>query len=282
MSKAPGKISSLGTLKTFLKVGTCSETMCNVIDRAFNQPMELEENAALPFTGGIMQQGYQCGLIWGAVLAAGAQAYRIHGPGAQAEAAAVITAQKLVESFHDRFREINCLELTDTDWKKTTQIVRYFIKGGTLRCLSMAAKYPPIAVNEINASLSEMKFDGPSPPVSCAALLARKMGASELQAVMAAGLAGGIGLCGGGCGVLGTAIWVMGLNKGDDYRRKMDFDDPELSAVIDRFLEASDYEFECADIVGRKFSSVNDHACHVRQGGCSDIIEALAAHCAAD
>ena len=53
----------------------------------------------MPFAGGIMQHGYQCGMIWGAALAAGAQAYRLFGPGPQAEAMAVIAAQWLVESF---------------------------------------------------------------------------------------------------------------------------------------------------------------------------------------
>jgi hypothetical protein len=39
-----------------------------------------------------MQHGYQCGMIWGATLAAGAQAYRLLGPGPQAETAAIIAA----------------------------------------------------------------------------------------------------------------------------------------------------------------------------------------------
>jgi hypothetical protein len=47
--------------------------------------------------------------------------------------------------------------------------------------------------------------------------------------------------------------------------------------VIDRFLQSSDGEFECARIVGRKFANVNDYAGYVRDGGCSKIIEALAA-----
>ena len=45
-----------------------------VVDRSFDQPSELEEHAAGPLAGGIMQHGYQCGMIWGATLAAGAQA----------------------------------------------------------------------------------------------------------------------------------------------------------------------------------------------------------------
>ena len=33
----------------------------------------------MPLAGGFMGYGYQCGMLWGAVLAAGAQAYRIFG-----------------------------------------------------------------------------------------------------------------------------------------------------------------------------------------------------------
>ena len=39
-------------------------------------------------------------------------------------------------------------------------------------------------------------------------MLAQKMGASEMHAVMAAGFAGGIGLSGGACGALVAAIWI--------------------------------------------------------------------------
>ena len=99
MSRTPCGISSLQTIRTFVKVGTCSETLCKVIDRAFDKPMECEEHAALPFGGGIVQHGYQCGLIWGAALAAGAQAFRLFGPGPRAETAALSTCRKLVETF---------------------------------------------------------------------------------------------------------------------------------------------------------------------------------------
>jgi hypothetical protein len=46
---------------------------------------------------------------------------------------------------------------------------------------------------------------------------------------------------------------------------------------MDRFLKSTEYEFECSNIVGRQFENVNDHAAYVRDGGCSKIIEALAA-----
>ena len=103
------------------------------------------------------------------------------------------------------------------------------------------------------------------------------MGASELHTVMAAGLAGGIGLCGGACGALGAAIWLAGLGSSDDETTTLNFNDPKVMDTIDRFVEASGGEFECSAIVGRKFEDVADHADYLRGEGCGQIIEALAA-----
>lgn len=249
----------------------------SVVDRSFDHPLKLEEHASMPFAGGIMQHGYQCGMIWGATLAAGAQAYRLHGPGAQAETAAILAAQRLVESFRALNTHINCLEITDIDKTSSTmQMITYFlIKGGTIRCFRMAARYAPVAFSEINTAFSGKRIQAPSPPVSCAAMLAQKMGASDMHTVMAAGLAGGIGLSGGACGALGAAIWLIGLNSLKEGTAKLDYKSPRGLEAIDRFIKSSDYEFECSEIVGRRFKDVGDHAGYLRDGGCSNIIEIL-------
>jgi hypothetical protein len=103
------------------------------------------------------------------------------------------------------------------------------------------------------------------------------MGVSDLQTVIAAGLAGGIGLSGDACGALGASIWIRMMEDVRTGVAKFDLENPQIMAVIERFLEASDYEFECAKIVGRKFEDVADHAAYVGTGGCSKIIDALAA-----
>ena len=232
----------------------------------------------MPLAGGIMQHGYQCGMIWGATLAAGAQAYRLLGPGPQAETKAIIAAQRLVESFRARNNSINCLEITNIDKSSSTmQMITYFlIKGGTIGCMRMAARYAPVAFSEINTALSEEHIEAPSPPVSCAAMLAQKMGVSDMHAVMAAGFAGGIGLCGGACGALGAAIWIIGMNSSKEGVGKIDFKNPKAIDAIDRFMKCTDSEFECSKIVGRRFENIGDHADYLRDGGCSKIIEVLA------
>src|SRR5512132_4091157 len=96
-------LSRSRTMRTFLKLGACSTTLCHVLDAAYEHPLPIEERAAAPLAGGILARGHQCGQVWGSALAAGAQAYRLWGPGARAEAAAVAAAQRLTASFGGRF-----------------------------------------------------------------------------------------------------------------------------------------------------------------------------------
>lgn len=250
-----------------------------VLNNAFNHPLKNEEDAAMPLAGGITQYGYQCGMIWGSAIAAGAQSYRIFGPGPKAETKAVIAAQRLVESFRELNNNINCHEITGLDKSSSAwQMILFFlIKNGTIRCFNKAAKYAKAAFDGIDTALSKEISEVPSPPISCSALAAKKMGASELHTVMAAGLAGGIGLSGGGCGALGAAIWISGLNSLEEEGTKIDYKSPGIENVIDRFLKCTSFEFECSEIVGRKFENISDHACYLGDGGCSKIIEVLAA-----
>jgi hypothetical protein len=275
MPKAKSEISSTRTVRTFLKKGTCSETLINVLDRAFDHPLEPEERAAVPLAGGIVSKGYQCGMLWGATLAAGAQAYRILGPGPQAETGAIIAAQRLIGSFIARNRSINCREITGADMREKMEMLKYLIKGGPIGCFRMAVKYAPEAYSEINTFLSESHFEAPSPPVSCSAMVAQQMGASDMHIVMAAGFAGGIGLSGGACGALGAAIWIRAMNSNME-RISMKALDSMFGDTIDGFANSADFKFECSEIVGRRFENIGDHAGYLHDGGCSKIIEVLA------
>jgi C_GCAxxG_C_C family probable redox protein len=279
MSEGKSGPSSLKTVATFLNGRACSDTLFHVLNQAYGHSLPEEERAAAHLAGGIVQHGYQCGMVWGAALAAGAQSYRLFGRGAHAETKALLASQRLVDSFQKLNNNINCLEITELNQSSSTmQLITYFlIKGGTIGCFRMAAKYAPVAYHEINIALSEESTKAPSDPVSCSSVLAQKLGASDLHTVMAAGLAGGIGLSGGACGALGAAIWIHGMNSVKEGSKKIPFKAPILLNLIDRFLKCTDYEFECSKIVGRPFNSIEEHASHVCSGGCSKIIEALAA-----
>ncbi len=250
-----------------------------VVDGSFDHPLALEEHATLPLAGGIEQMGFQCGQLWGAALAAGARAYQLFGPGPQAEAAAVNAAQGLAGSFRASYKSINCFEVIELDWKnaQAKQILKFFLRGGPIRCFSSTAGFARTSISEITSAFSDHALAAPAPPISCAAELARKMGASDLHTVMAAGLAGGIGLSGGACGALGAAIWLIEMKRVQSGAGKVEYNSPEATEAIDRFVQSSDGEFECVKIAGRKFADVADHAAYLRESGCSKIIEALAA-----
>jgi hypothetical protein len=252
--------------------------LLRVLNQGFDNSKALEEKATATLAGGIMQHGYQCGMIWGAALAAGAEAYRLSGSGSEAETRAVKASQQLVDTFRTQNEHINCLEITDIDETSSTlKMVTFFLfKGGTIGCFRMAAKFAPQAYKEIEETLSEEISVFPTQPVSCASLLAKKMGFSEEHQVMAAGLAGGIGLSGGACGALGAAIWLKGVQSNLESGEKFEFNNPATLEAMEKFLEVSDYEFECSDIVGRKFKNVEDHADYIACGGCSKILDQLA------
>ncbi len=252
--------------------------MLGVLNNAYGHPLKPEENAVMPLAGGIMQHGYQCGMLWGAALAAGAQAYRLFGSGSEAETRTIIASQKLVNAFRDCTGEVNCFEITDVD--KSSSVIKmiyvFLLKLGFVGCIKLTAKYAKLAFKEINASFSEKNIEPLAQPVSCSALLAQKMGASDLHTVMAAGLAGGIGLCGSACGALGAALWLSLMKNRKDEKCKIEYKDPKALEMIEKFLKFTDYEFECSKIAGCKFENVKDHAKYLRDGGCSKLIETLA------
>jgi hypothetical protein len=171
------------------------------------------------------------------------------------------------------------MELTGIAWKTmhAGQVLKFFVKGGPIRCFGMTARYASAAYREMSRPFSEGAVEAPAPPVSCSALLAQRMGASEMHAAMAAGFAGGIGLSGGACGALAAAIWIIGMEEGRENPGAIGYQSPRALAAMDRFLQSTGFEFECSAIVGRKFENIEDHAGYLRAGGCSKIVEALAA-----
>lgn len=160
------------------------------------------------------------------------------------------------------------------DMQKLSNVLKFMVKGGPLLCGRMAMRSAPLLKDAIDGALAEEPAPLSSPCASCAAKVARMMGASEQHQVMAAGLAGGIGLSGGACGALGAAVWLTQMADPDD-QPGLSAEGTKIGEVIDGFLQASDHTFECAEIVGREFADAADHARFVENGGCSGIIAAL-------
>ena len=75
---------------------------------------------------------------------------------------------------------------------------------------------------------------------------------------------------------MGTAIWLLTLKEAEDGKVKLDFNTPRVLELIEKFLQVTDYEFECSAIVGKKFEDVNKHSEYLKNGGCSEVINVLA------
>ncbi len=282
-------ISPRDTARTFTRLVSCSRTLMTVLDRGFGYPLEEMERAAHPLAGGLLQQGYQCGMLWGATLAAGAEAYRRYGAGPKAQAAAIGAASKLVQSFRYRTGYIRCREIIEGDLTGLFGRIKYMLTGKAANCTRLAATWAPEALKTAEEGLNAAPDNPPPEPVSCSALLAQKMGASEMEQTTVAGLAGGTGLGGDACGALGAAIWLKTLQWYRDNPKAADgflhslkqettgkTDSHEESRkLVEKFLEKSGSSRLCEEITDRRFENVNEHADFLRRGGCREIIRSL-------
>jgi hypothetical protein len=73
----------------FRSCGTCSQTFAHLLNREFGHPDKVHEKAIDPLAGGILRHGHQCGMLWGAALAVGAEAYRKTASTEEAQALAL-------------------------------------------------------------------------------------------------------------------------------------------------------------------------------------------------
>jgi hypothetical protein len=266
----------LKTKRTFLKQGTCSRTFFHILNREFKNPKPIHEQAVDPLAGGIAQNGYQCGMLWGATLGVGNESYRrITNPNI-AIGVAIRTTQKIHESFVEYAKSPNCEEITNTVWKKRFSILKYMITGKMVTCFKLAGRWAPFAIKVTKEGLAQDQSDLPTNTTSCASETIRRMGGSEEEAVMVAGFAGGIGLSGNACGALAATIWKSTLERVKSNTYKYSISDPKIEKIINAFYSVTDYEMECSKICGRKFANVAEHSDYIRNGGCEKVISMLA------
>lgn len=270
------KKTQLKAKKIFLTKGTCSHTFFYILNREFGHPKEMEERAIDPMAGGILQNGYQCGMLWGASMALGAEAYRRHKEDLNKATAVTIRAtQHIMKSFQNRTKCIDCEDFTKTDFKNKWSFAKYMLSGKFYSCFKLAEKWAPEAIQAAHEGLTLEDYQINEPVLSCASEAVRKMGGSDEESIMVAGFAGGLGLSGDGCGALAAAIWktIFELVKKENW--KSGLSDPDSEKVLNRFFEASEYKMECHEICGKKFNSIDEHSEFIKNGGCENIINVL-------
>jgi C_GCAxxG_C_C family probable redox protein len=262
--------------KVFWKMGSCSRTFFYLLDREFDNLQEEEEKASDTFAGGIVQKGHQCGMLWGASLAVGLEAYRRSGTADEAVGLAIIATQDLVRSFTDRTGTVNCREITKTDFSKKWQFFKYMLFKAK-DCFNMAEIWAPEAIETAKESLSQEQVNLPERPRSCATEVLEKMGASKEEAVTVAGFAGGIGLSGNACGALGAAIWYRTLAYNHTHKKPLSYKNhPVAKKIIEKFYKETNNKIKCSEICGRAFNGLEEHTQFIKNGCCKNLILALA------
>lgn len=222
-----------------------------------------------------MSEGHQCGMLWGAVLAAGVEAGKISKSESEAVILAIQAAKKINESFINRAKTVNCREITRCNQRTVLGMVKYFITGKPLNCARLTAKWAPEAIEAARDGLQRNQYESNKKIVSCASLVAKKMGASEKEALMVAGLAGGIGLSGNTCGALGAAVYIKALNRQRNKPGDTTFKIPEAKKSLDAFLKVTGGETQCSVLCGKYFANPEDHSKYIQNGGCEKIIDVL-------
>ena len=263
------------TKRLFLKIGACSSTFFYILNREFGYPTETEVRAADPLAGGIMQQGYQCGMLWGSALAVGAESFRRHDDRGQAIGIAITATQHLMESFSKRAKSVDCRDITGCDFSSKFSLLKYFSTGRFISCFKLAEKWAPEAIQSATEGLSCEQTDLTQLPISCASEVAKKMGASDEEMVMVAGFAGGLGLSGNACGALSAAIWMNTLAWCRKHPGKSANPNPNATNTLKAFYEVTDSEILCHKICGQCFKKIDDHTEFIKNGGCDKLINVL-------
>jgi hypothetical protein len=270
------------TRKVFLKYGTCSRTFFFLLNREFGHTSELEERSADNLAGGIMSKGYQCGMLWGSSLAAGAESFRRYKNSDQAIIKAIVATQNILASFKKRTGTADCHEITGCDLSNKSGMLKLGLKtilGGVIYspCFNLANKWAPEAINAAKEGLSGETTSEKQKPLSCASEVAKRLGASNEEIVSVAGFAGGLGLSGNGCGALSAAIWIKTLYWFRNHPgEKLSYSkNPVALKIMETFNNTTNSEILCSKICKRNFDSVDDHTDFIKNGGCARLIEAL-------
>jgi len=174
MKTIKSKKLQLKTKRVFLKKGTCSRTFFYILNREFGYSHDEEERAIDPLAGGILQQGYQCGMLWGASMAVGAEAFRRYADTGKAIAVAIISTQHLMKSFENRTKCIECEDFTKTDFKNKWSFAKYMFSGKFLSCYKLAEKWAPEAIEAATEGLELEHTELNQPTISCASEVVKK------------------------------------------------------------------------------------------------------------
>ena len=268
--------------QVFKDCGTCSRTFAHLLNREFGHVNVHQERALNPLAGGIMNLGYQCGMLWGASLAVGAEAYRQHQDLDKAIAVTLSATKKIVDSFEKRSNTSNCKEIIGYDLTRTFDMARFMLKVtlqgmNNSHCFNLAEQWAPEAVQTANEGIFDSDIQPTETVTSCASEVIKRLGGTDEEAVLVSGFSGGLGLSGNACGALSAAIWKKMFDWCIENPTKDPpfFNNKTAKKIVKKFKTETNSEMRCDEICGRKFNSIGEHSDYIKNGGCKKIIEIL-------
>jgi hypothetical protein len=264
----------------FISIGTCSHTMFYLLNYESGLCISDEERASDLLAGGLMSRGYQCGMLWGASLAAGNYAFNQNTDLNQSIGAAIHISQNIITSFSNCSGTVNCSDFTKCKWNNPLSIAKYFVSGGFFKCMNLTATWAPEALDIVRyRNRTEESVN--TPCISCASEVIKKAGGSNKDAVMVAGFAGGLGLSGNACGALGAAVWYKMLQwcRNNPGKTPQFFKNPLITLIFERFSSLTENQFECRTICGKTHSTPGEHSDYIVNGGCQKLINGLSELC---
>ena len=271
---------TINAKKVFKEKGTCSRTFAYILNKEFSNTQDQYEQALDPLAGGVMRKGQQCGMLWGSVLAIGTEAYKKTNKIQNAMYLALLSTNKLMDSFVNNTQSVNCREITGCNMDSFFGMAKYMIKVtlqgmNNSKCFKLAEDWAPDAIKSAKEGLNQNVVENPNNTMNCAALVVEKLGATDKEMVMVSGFAGGMGLSGNGCGALAAAIWMNSLEWVKNNPGKSAFNNPNAKSILKRFYKESNSEILCSKICDKKFTSIKNHSEFIENGGCKSIIEVL-------
>lgn len=273
----------------WLRCVACSEASMTTQMRGFGINEPAYEQAIHPFSGGFMHLGHACGLLTGAILAAGFVARSRFDDDGTRSGAALHAAIQLAKAHPELTGSVNCREITGVSLTKLSGRLRYAQQGKGRMCGRLHLKWATQAQQVIDKALLE--FGECRPAGSCANCAVQTM--RELQpsvkvkardSLVVAGFAGGVGLLGNVCGALAAGVFAMSAE--DQLGREQQNRDSRVRGSLEE-LAGANYrgaatqlrlEFIrqfgsdlCIHIIGRRFQNAADHSTFVEQGGCENV-----------
>lgn len=269
------KANPVGTMRLMFTKGACSHTLFHIMNNEFGNSSPAEERASDPLAGGIMQHGNQCGMIWGACMAAGLESWKRCNNPDEAIALSLYVSRKLMASFLARTAHVNCSEITKTDFQNKKSSLKYMLSGQFLKCIKLADRWAPEAIDATRKAFNKAPDFKGTKVMSCAVEAVRLMGASEKEASIVSGFAGGLALSGNACGALAATIFMDTLKASHKNTDKYALKNPEAQQRLNRFLNFTKGLYCCRDITGKRFDTQEIHTEFLRYGGCDMLMKEI-------